>query len=131
MSPGDVVVDELFERSALSDDPIFAAYLPDRETWTVENGAEITESNLQFAFFEPGEVGILTAESEREGDMSTLVDHVCQHFGVTDVVFINVLSSDLRNKLNGFEETTREIGGEQMRCLEGEWDVDRARRAEP
>jgi hypothetical protein len=120
-----ITVEHLFDRTALTDDPVFVAYLEDRDTRVVaENGVAITASNIQFAFFEPGEIGILTAESAREGDMSTLVDNVCRHFGTTSVTFINVLNRDLDEKLRGFVETRREIGGEEMRCLEGEWQVD-------
>jgi hypothetical protein len=122
----EVVVEELFDNSGLSDDPVFVACLPARETRVVaENGVEITASNVQFAFFQPGEVGVLTAESAQEGDMSTLLDHVCRHFGVTEVAFINVLSQRLAAKLHGFEATERVIGGARMQCLEGRWHIDR------
>lgn len=122
----DVEICELFEESALSDDPVFAAYLPDRDPVVeLESGAELTRSNLQFCFFEPGEIGVLTAESQVEGDMSTLLDRVCRHFGETDVVFYNVLSKTLAEKVRGFEWTERTLNGEPMRCLEGEWEPER------
>lgn len=124
MTDDAIAIEQLFDRSALSPDPVFGAYHRDRAVLEVpETGVEITASNIQFAFFEPGELGILTAESAREGDMSTLVDHACRHFGVTHVLFINVLSDELAAKLRGFEPVRRSIGGEEMDCLAGEWQV--------
>lgn len=125
MTDHDVVVEQLFEETDLSDDPVFVAYLPERDTLTVaENGVDITGSNVQFAFFEPGELGVLTVESEETGDFSTLLDHVCDHFGVDDVLFINVVSQSLADAVHGFERTARMIGGVEMDCLEGTWGGD-------
>ena len=124
-SQTEVVVEELFAGSMLSaDDPVFVTYLPDRPPLRVaENGAGITKSNVQFSFFDPGEISVLTAESAVEGDFSTLMDHVCRHFGADHVVFVNVVTSDLAEKLHGFEWTQREIGGHVMDCLEGTWNA--------
>lgn len=125
-SPEVVVEREpIHERTALSDDPVFAAYIPERDPLVVlDFGVELTKSNVQFAFFEPGEIGVLTVESAVKGDMARLLDTVCRHFGASQVVFINVIGAGLADVLHGFESTTRTFGGESMHCLEGEWRLD-------
>ena len=128
----EVVVEELFASSALGDDPIFVAYLPDRPPVTsAEGGIEMSQSRLEFAFFEPGELGILTAHSHEKGDLSTLMDYVCRHFGVTEALFINVIGPELVDALTGFEWARRTIGGETMDCLEGEWHLTEQRGRRP
>lgn len=123
-SINDVEVNLLFEESQISDDPIFVATLPQRDVRDEVDGVTVTKSNLQFAFFNPGELGILTVETQEDGDFSTLMTAVCKHFGVNEVAFLNVIGSKLAEAVNGFEETQRELMGEPARCLEGTWDVD-------
>lgn len=120
------VVEQLFESNSLTDDPIFVAWLSERTTVTHADadGLETTQSRVEFAFFEPGELGVLTAHSEERGDLRRLIDHCCQHFGVQQVAFLNVISARLADVLDGFEETTRTIGGHPMDCLEGTWRLD-------
>lgn len=121
----DVTVDVLFDESNISSDPVFIATLPQRETRDELGDVEVTRSNLQFSFFNPGELGVLTVETAEDGDFSTLMTGVCKHFGVDSVVFLNVISSNLVEAVDGFEKTERKLMGMPAQCLEGTWDVDR------
>lgn len=76
--------------------------------------------------FPPEEDGVrvLWVGSEEEGDMKEVMDKVVNHFGVSDVVFFNIIDTQLAEKLHGFEYEERVIRGEHIHCAVGEWEVD-------
>lgn len=64
--------------------------------------------------------------SERDGDMSRMLDAICRQLDTSDVRFMVPLGEDLDAHLHGFERTTEDhhdpTGGTmEVEVLRGEW----------
>lgn len=86
-----------------------------------ENG-----SHTVFCFPDEGKahIRVLFTMSKKDGDMSRMVDAIVKRFGVNELVFFNVMNTDLTEALNGVSTYTKEVGGEKIVIGEVTWDND-------
>jgi hypothetical protein len=68
---------------------------------------------------------VLHIESENEGEMGSVMDHVVKTFGEDLVIFFNVVNMDLLKKLQNPSTKTVNIQDEKVIVAECEWDLNR------
>lgn len=90
--------------------PIFA--------YARENG-----SHTVFCFPDKGEahIRVLFTTSKKDGDMKRMVDAIVKRFGMNELVFFNVMNTDLTDTLNGVSTYTKKVGGEKIVVGEVTW----------